>query len=164
MLNIKRHVRVSGPLQRSENHSVYMRRAEATRAGKTLVVVSFGAQSFPRKRESTRRQWRYGFVQVRLAWNCSALMSLTSHWIPPALRDGNDCLHTRERKISLRRCALPFNSAFLMRRNWRAASTNPKPTQRSRRSLSRHCPTFRSHPGVGVIWDGIPFETPMSRK
>jgi hypothetical protein len=31
------------------------------------VVVSFGAQSFLRKRGSTRRQWRYRFVQVRLA-------------------------------------------------------------------------------------------------
>jgi hypothetical protein len=40
MLNIKRHVRVSGPLQRSQNHSVYMRRAEATRAEKTPVEPS----------------------------------------------------------------------------------------------------------------------------
>jgi hypothetical protein len=40
MLNIKRHVRESGPLQRSENYSVYMRRAEATRAEKTPLRPS----------------------------------------------------------------------------------------------------------------------------
>src|SRR5208282_3281656 len=40
MLNVKRHVRVSGPLQGSQNHSVYMRRAEATRAEKTPLGPS----------------------------------------------------------------------------------------------------------------------------
>jgi hypothetical protein len=49
---------------------------------KLPVLVSFEAQSFPRKRESTRRRWRYGFVLVRLAWNCSVLTSPTSRWIP----------------------------------------------------------------------------------
>jgi hypothetical protein len=65
-------------IRRSAARSYIRRRSGFGR----LALVSSGAQSFPRKGESTRRQWRYSFVQVCLAKNCSALMSLTSHWIP----------------------------------------------------------------------------------
>ena len=127
MLNIKRHVKVSGPLQRSENHSVYSRRAEATRAGKSPLWPSLDFSSL-------------------------ALQNRVSHRPPTSERrapkaEGRVSVSSLRAKAPSRP---PSKARYpTMRRNWRAASTKPDPTHRSVYSafpkvcrvdsLSSHC-------------------------
>ena len=52
------------------------------------IVVSFGPKSFPRKRESTRRQWRYGFRVTQQAQQEMVEEDITLDEVVQAIRHG----------------------------------------------------------------------------